>query len=218
MIQYYEKYGYWEELIKLLESGLTLEEAHTGMFTELGVLLAKYVPDRLMEYVKTYFQKIHVPKLLRACEEYKMWPEAVFLHCHYNQYDRAVMIMMDHSPTAWIHDLYVDALQKVANADLHYKSIYFYLREQPMQLNDMLIAISEKLDLPKTVAVLRRTGYIALTQAFLQHVQNHNIEAVNEALNEILLENDDHQGLRGSVLEYANFDQMKLVKILEKHE
>eukprot|EP00826_Nyctotherus_ovalis_P034488 TRINITY_DN2881_c0_g4_i1.p1 TRINITY_DN2881_c0_g4~~TRINITY_DN2881_c0_g4_i1.p1 ORF type:complete len:1038 (-),score=345.96 TRINITY_DN2881_c0_g4_i1:140-2881(-) len=218
VIQYYEKYGYWEELIKLLESGLTLEEAHTGMFTELGVLFAKYDPDRLMDYLKTYFQKIHVPKLLRACEEYKMWPEAVFLHAHYDQHDRAVSIMMEHSPSAWTHDLFVDSLQKVANSDLHYRAIYFYLREQPMLLNDMLIALAEKLDLPKTVAVLKRTGYIALTQSFLQHVQGHNIEAVNEALNEVLLENDDHQGLRASVLEYDNFDQMKLVKVLEKHE
>eukprot|EP00826_Nyctotherus_ovalis_P034490 TRINITY_DN2881_c0_g4_i3.p1 TRINITY_DN2881_c0_g4~~TRINITY_DN2881_c0_g4_i3.p1 ORF type:complete len:386 (-),score=114.62 TRINITY_DN2881_c0_g4_i3:140-1297(-) len=151
-------------------------------------------------------------------DRYKMWPEAVFLHAHYDQHDRAVSIMMEHSPSAWTHDLFVDSLQKVANSDLHYRAIYFYLREQPMLLNDMLIALAEKLDLPKTVAVLKRTGYIALTQSFLQHVQGHNIEAVNEALNEVLLENDDHQGLRASVLEYDNFDQMKLVKVLEKHE
>lgn len=36
---------------------------------------------------------------------------------------------------------------------------------------------------------MKRTGHIALIAPFLEAVQNQNISAVNEALNEIYLEN-----------------------------
>lgn len=32
-----------------------LDRAHVGIFTELGVLLAKYRPERLMEHCKQYY-------------------------------------------------------------------------------------------------------------------------------------------------------------------
>merc|ERR1711976_428694 len=38
LIAHYEKHGYFEELISLLDSGLSNERAHVGMFTELGIL------------------------------------------------------------------------------------------------------------------------------------------------------------------------------------
>jgi len=41
-------------MISLLETGMGLERAHMGIFTELGVLLAKYKPERLMEHYKQY--------------------------------------------------------------------------------------------------------------------------------------------------------------------
>ena len=34
--EFYQQRGYFEELIALLESGLGLERAHMGIFTELG--------------------------------------------------------------------------------------------------------------------------------------------------------------------------------------
>ena len=54
LIRYYEKYGYSEELIRLLENGLTLERSHMGLYTELGVIYAKYHPERLMDHLQTY--------------------------------------------------------------------------------------------------------------------------------------------------------------------
>lgn len=36
LISFYETAGHWEELIKLLEQGVGLENAHAGVFTELG--------------------------------------------------------------------------------------------------------------------------------------------------------------------------------------
>lgn len=37
--EFYQRRGYFEELIALLESGIGLERAHMGIFTELGALL-----------------------------------------------------------------------------------------------------------------------------------------------------------------------------------
>ena len=36
--EFYQRRGYFEELIALLESGIGLERAHMGIFTELGAL------------------------------------------------------------------------------------------------------------------------------------------------------------------------------------
>lgn len=47
MSEFYQARGHYEELIGLLESGIGLERAHMGIFTELGVLYAKYRPVRI---------------------------------------------------------------------------------------------------------------------------------------------------------------------------
>jgi len=57
-----------------------------------------------MDHIRTYAQKLQIPKLVRACEQYQMWPEAVFLHTQYGQFDQAVLTMIEHSPSAWKHD------------------------------------------------------------------------------------------------------------------
>lgn len=155
LIKHYEKYGFFEELIRLLENGLTLERSHMGLYTELGVIYAKYHPERLMDHLQTYVQKVNIPKLLRACDKFKMWPEAVFLHINYDEFDNAIITMMEHAPSAWKHDLYVKNITRVSNQELFYRSIRFYLDWEPMLLNDLLKIVSGKLDLPKTVLVLR---------------------------------------------------------------
>jgi hypothetical protein len=39
---FYQTSGHWEELVALMESGIGLERAHMGIFTELGILYARY--------------------------------------------------------------------------------------------------------------------------------------------------------------------------------
>lgn len=55
LIQHYEEYGVAEEMITLLETGMGLERAHVGIYTELGILYAKYMPEKFMEHIKGYF-------------------------------------------------------------------------------------------------------------------------------------------------------------------
>ena len=170
LIKHYEKYGFNDELVSLLEQGMSLERSHQGIYTELGILYAKYQPIRLMDHIRTYAQKIQIPKLVRACEQYQMWAETVFLHAQYGQFDQAVATMMDHSPTSWKHDLFSHNIVKVSNYDLYYRAMIFYLEEEPMLLNDLLKLLAMKIDLTKCVQVMKRTGHIALITPFLKSV------------------------------------------------
>lgn len=83
LVKQYERNGYFDELINLLEAGLGLERAHMGMFTELGIALSKYHPERVMEHLKLFWGRINIPKMIRACEQAHLWPELIFLYCQY---------------------------------------------------------------------------------------------------------------------------------------
>lgn len=79
-----------------------------------------------------------------------------------------------------------------------------------MLLNDLLKILSMKIDLPKAVSVMRKAGHLPLISPFLKSVQNQNVAAVNEALNEIYVENEDHESLKQSIMEYDNFESLNL--------
>jgi clathrin heavy chain len=217
IIRHYELWGYPDELIILLENGLPSERAHQGIFTELGSLYAKYRPKRLMEHCKNYYQKINIPKLTRSCERFRRWAESVFLYMKYDEFDNALVTMIEHSYKAWNHTIFTDVIQKATNQDFFFKAILFYLEEQPMLLNDLLKCISAKIDHAKAVQVLRRAGHLALALPWLQSVQMYNVAQVNEAVNELLIELEDYDTLRVSVTSFDSFDQLALAKTLERH-
>ncbi|MCD7462057.1 Clathrin heavy chain [Datura stramonium] len=73
--EYYQNRGCFNELISLMESGLGLERAHMGIFTELGVLYARYRYEKLMEHIKLFSTRLNIPKLIRACDEQQHWKE-----------------------------------------------------------------------------------------------------------------------------------------------
>ena len=50
LVHHYERFGYFQELIAVLEQGINLERSHQGMYTQLGVLYAKYKEEKLMEH------------------------------------------------------------------------------------------------------------------------------------------------------------------------
>ena len=60
-------------------------------------------------------------------------------------------------------------------------------------------------------------NYMALILRYLQHVQRENVAAVNEALNQLYIEEDNYEALRDSVMNHDQFDQIALAKQLEKH-
>ena len=67
-------------------------------------MYAKYSPERLMDFLKAYNSKLMIPRLIRECERYQMWAEAVYMHSIYEQQDQAIITMIEHSPSAWKHD------------------------------------------------------------------------------------------------------------------
>lgn len=216
--EFYQARGHYEELIGLLESGIGLERAHMGIFTELGVLYAKYRPAKLMEHLKLFSTRLNVPQLIRVCEELELWRELTFLYIAYDEYDNALGVMVTHSPLAWEHVQFKDVAVKVKAADTLYKGISFYLEEHPDLLNDLLKVVEARVDHTRVVDIMRRAGQLPLVKDYLASVQKNNLLAVNEAVNELLVEEEDYAALRDSITTYDNFDQLALAGRLEKHE
>merc|ERR1719476_696068 len=127
------------------------------MYTELGILYAKYKPEKLMDFVKLNTSKLNIPKLIQACERHLLWEAAVFLYTHYDEYDSAANTMMAHSPVAFHHDQFQMIMQKISNMELYYRAITFYLEEQPMQLNALLATIAPKVDHARVVNQVHKT-------------------------------------------------------------
>lgn len=218
LVKQYEREGYFEELISLLEAGLGLERAHMGMFTELGIALAKYHPDRVMEHLKLFWSRINIPKMIRACEEAHLWPELIFLYCHYDEWDNAALAMMERAADAWEHHSFKDIVVKVANLEIYYRALNHYLQEQPLLLTDLLQALTARVDVNRVVRMFEKSDNIPVIKPFLLNVQGQNKRVVNNAIHDLLIEEEDYKTLRDSVENYDNYDAVELAQRLEKHD
>ncbi|KAF2842949.1 clathrin heavy chain [Patellaria atrata CBS 101060] len=218
LVKQYERNGYFDELIALLEAGLGLERAHMGMFTELGIALSKYHPDRVMEHLRLFWSRINIPKMIRGCEEAHLWPELVFLYAHYDEWDNAALAMMERASDAWEHHSFKDTVVKVANLEIYYRALNFYLQEQPMLLTDLLQALTPRIDVNRVVRMFEKSDNIPLIKPFLLNVQPQNKKAVNNAINDLLIEEEDYKTLRDSVENYDNYDPVELAQRLERHD
>ncbi|TPX20998.1 hypothetical protein DIZ76_016895 [Coccidioides immitis] len=218
LVRQYERNGYFDELIALLEAGLGLERAHMGMFTELGIALSRYHPDRVMEHLKLFWTRINIPKMIRACEEANLWPELVFLYCHYDEWDNAALAMMERAADAWEHHSFKDIIVKVANLEIYYRALNFYLQEQPLLLTDLLQVLTPRIDVNRVVRMFEKSDNIPLIKPFLLNVQPQNKKAVNNAINDLLIEEEDYKTLRDSVENHDNYDPVELAQRLEKHD
>jgi hypothetical protein len=65
------------------------------------------------------------------------------------------------------------------------------------------------------VALVRKGGHLGVVKDYLLAVQKNNLVAVNEAVNELHISEDDYEALDTSVGGYDNFDQLKLAEELE---
>ncbi|RDL36686.1 Clathrin heavy chain [Venustampulla echinocandica] len=218
LVKQYERNGYFDELIALLEQGLGLERAHMGMFTELGIALSRYHPDRVMEHLKLFWGRINIPKMIRACEEAHLWPELVFLYCHYDEWDNAALAMMERAADAWEHHSFKDIVVKVANLEIYYRALSFYLQQQPSLLTDLLQALTPRIDVNRVVKMFEKSDNIPLIKPFLLNVQSQNKKTVNSAINDLLIEEEDYKTLRDSVENYDNYDPVELAQRLEHHD
>lgn len=156
LICYYQDRGFFEELITMLEGALGLERAHMGMFTELAILYSKYKPEKMKEHLELFWSRVNIPKVLRAAETAHLWAELVFLYDKYEEYDNAILTMMKHPTVAWKEGLFKDIITKVANIELYYKALQFYIDFKPLLINDLLNALSPRIDHTRTVCFFRK--------------------------------------------------------------
>ncbi|KAJ9588906.1 hypothetical protein L9F63_017784 [Diploptera punctata] len=189
LINYYQDRGYFEELINLLEAALGLERAHMGMFTELAILYSKYKPAKMREHLELFWSRVNIPKVLRAAEQAHLWAELVFLYDKYEEYDNAVIAMMNHPSEAWREGHFKDIITKVANIELYYKAIQFYLDYKPLLLNDVLLVLAPRMDHTRSVNFFTKVNHLQLVKPYLRSVQSLNNKAINEALNNLVQKN-----------------------------
>lgn len=57
-----------------------------------------------------------------------------------------------------------------------------------------------------------QAGHLHLVKPYMVAVQSNNVSAVNEALNEIYVEEEDYDRLRESIDLHDNFDQIGLAQ------
>ena len=208
LISYYQDKGFFDELISMLEGALGLERAHMGMFTELAILYSKYKPEKMKEHLELFWSRVNIPKVLRAAEVAHLWSELVFLYDKYEEFDNAILTMMAHPTVAWKEGQFKDIVTKVANIELYYKSLQFYLDYKPLLINDLLNALSPRIDHTRTVSFFRKVisklinlkisdnfqvNHLALVKPYLRAVQGNNNKAVNEALADLFIEEEDYE-------------------------
>jgi len=189
----------------------------TRSCTELGVLYSKYLPEKLMEHIKIFWSRMNIVKLLRACERALLWNETVYLYKEDGQMDSAIKTMIEHC-VAFQHDLFLECVQKVRNPEVQYKAISYYITSRPMQLGRLLQVLTPNLDHARVVHLLRKFDALFIAVDYMRSVQKENLSVVNEALNDIMISEEDFAGLRLSIDEHDNFDQIFLAQKVEKHE
>jgi len=135
------------------------------------------------------------------------------------EFDAAVAGMMAHPETAFQEARFLECAAKVRNQENYYKACTFFIEFFPLRLNQLLAALSGKVDHSRVVGLLRRSDNLPLAMPYLKAAQqSENLKAVNEAYNEVLVEEEDFEALRESVDERDAFDQVALAQKLEKHE
>lgn len=219
VVTYYSDLGHFTHLVTLFEQGLGLEDAHIGIFTELGILYTKHVPEKVMDHCKVFFSKLNVSKVVRACERARLFSPAVYLYMQDKQFDSAVKVMMERAP-AYSNDIFLEAIVKVRNAEIMYKAVQFYLNMHPAEFTKLMEVMEPHVDHSRVVNQLRRTGDWALQigQPYMKNVQAADLTAVNEALNELYIEDEDYESLRKSIDRFKNFNMIALAQKLAAHE
>jgi clathrin heavy chain len=145
-------------------------------------------------------------------------PELVFLYQHYDEWDNAALAMMERAADAWEHHTFKETVVKVSNVEIYYRSLNFYLQEQPSLITDLLQVLTPRIDVNRVVKMFEKSDNIPMIKPFLLNVQSQNKRAVNDAINDLLIEEEDYKQLRDSVENFDNYEAVALAQRLEKHE
>ncbi|GEQ68527.1 hypothetical protein JCM33374_g2195 [Metschnikowia sp. JCM 33374] len=189
---------------------------------ELPELVKTYeynAPEKVMEHLKLFWSRINIPKVLTACEDAHLYPELIFLYCHYEEWDNAALTMIDKSEVAFDHASFKEIIAKVSNLEIYYKAINFYLAENPTLLVDLLSVLKAKIDLPRLVRMFVKSDNLPLIKPFLISVLDKNNSIVNGAYHDLLIEEEDYKSLRSAIENESSnrFNSLDLAERLENH-
>ena len=62
-----------------------------------------------------------------------------------------------------------------------------------MMLNDLLLVLSPRMDHTRSVNYFTKHNHLEMVKPYLRSVQNLNNKAINEALNSLLIDEEDYQ-------------------------
>lgn len=85
-------------------------------------------------------------------------------------------------------------------------------------MTDLLQALTPRIDVSRVVRMFEKSDNIPLIKPFLLNVQPQNKRAVNDAINDLLIEEEDYKQLRDSVDNFDNYEAVALAQRLEKHD
>ena len=66
----------------------------------------------------------------------------------------------------------------MANIELYYKALQFYLDYKPLLLNDLLLVLTPRMDHTRAVSFFNKVNQIPLVKPYLRAVQNHNNKVI----------------------------------------
>ncbi|SIO73338.1 clathrin, heavy polypeptide [Babesia microti strain RI] len=230
----YEELGFYKQLMhKLAEYvGYTEEEAtdinanlpatatpeKDNIATLLSIYLVKYTPEIVFDFIEKYKNKLYGDKLVAICEKYHMYKEAAYIYIHilYN-YDKSARIMIDHFGLAWDHKLILACAPELSPVMLQ-DVVTFYLENFPNLVMDLLQLVEDKLDQTRLVIQAKKHNLIWLIKDHLEKIQRLNISSVNNALNDLYIDNCDYQSLERSISLFDSFDQNSVLVRIKTHQ
>ncbi len=117
-----------------------------------------------------------------------------------------------------MHVPHMRCLLTLYSSEIYYRALNFYLQEQPSLITDLLQALTPRIDVNRVVRMFEKSDNIPLIKPFLLNVQTQNKRAVNDAINDLLIEEEDYKQLRDSVENFDNYEAVALAQRLEKHD
>jgi len=201
-----------------LKKGISFDNLNSSLNTLLCELYSKFRQEKLMNQISRCWKFANPMRLTNACRDNACWAELVFLHQSYEEHDEAIKVMMERSTDAFNLQVYNDNIVQVSSVDLYYRSIDFFLDEQPELLVQLLLHIKDKVNHEKVANQLSLSNNLAIAKEYFEFIQDQNLLKVNEALNSLYIDEDNYESLRKSVAKYNNFDQQLLAKRLESHD
>ena len=131
----------YKELIKMLEHASEHADAHMGIFTKLGELYVYHAPEKLYSHIRRHQTRINISRLILITRQQKMWPELVFLHKCYGDYEEAISLMMEYPGECFSHDDFIETLVEVTTPSVYYQAVDFYCVHQLHLLPEVLATI-----------------------------------------------------------------------------